>query len=232
LRIGLTLSARLALAALTAAALAAAPDTAPAQSDTPSIKFNILTVEGLVVGARVKVDAAYGDKYDRPVPSPFEFIVPTGDDFINVVEPITNEGPYMKIHFATPDRVPMENIQLIPMTLPLPPADVDPAERLKLLAKMISEQAYPQSTAGQMGSKIEVLRGIELGQHRGVELIARYTDPTYGGTFLRIVGLPHPERPESVYAVINVISQQVPIQNLDDFQATQTGRALSTLRYK
>jgi hypothetical protein len=44
--------------------------------------------------------------------------------------------------------------------------------------------------------------------------------------------LPRPRRLESVYAVINVISQQVPIQNLGDFQATQTGRTLSTLRYK
>lgn len=203
-----------------------------AQETAPTIEFNVLKVEGLVTGARFKVDAEYGEKYARPVASPFDFIVPLGDDFINLVEDITSDGPFVKIHFATPDRAPMENIQMIPMTLPLPPEGVAPEERLKLLAKLISEQAYPQSTAGQMGSKIEVLRGVELGPYKGIELVARYADPTFGGTFLRIVGIPHPERPESVYAVINVISQQVPIQNLEDFQATQTGRALSTFRYE
>ena len=217
-----------ALALASALALTIAPTPATAQSTAPSVEFNVLKVEGLVTGARYKVDAAYADKYARPVASPFEFIVPLGDGFINAVEDITSVGPYVKIHFATPERVPIENIQFIPMTLPL----MDPAERLKLLAKLMAEQAYPQSTAGQMGNKIEVLRGIEFGPYKAVELVARYTDPTYGLSYIRMIGIPHPERAESVYAVINVIEQQRPIKTMDDFQAAQTGRALSTFRYK
>ena len=228
MRIDLIFPARLALAAIACAALVTTPAPAPAQDGGASIEITPFKVEGLVIGNSWISDAAFGEKHNVAVPAPFELIIPRGDDFLNATQPAPGGQGIVKFHFATLDKQPMENMEFVSMTIQM--GDIE--ARLQSVAKALTEEAFPGAVAGSDGSKIDVMRKIEIGPYQAVEVVGRYQNQTDGLVHLRLVGIPHPDRAESVFVVMNLLCSRVAIETLGDFAETRSGRALTTFRYR
>ena len=214
---------------LLAAATVIVPLGASAQEDEgPTVELNVLTVEGLTIGTSWIFDADFAQEHNVAVPAPFQLVVPKGDDFLVGTEVAPGGDSIIKYHFVTPDKQLMENIQFIPMTLPLG----DMEARLEALAKLIAQQAFPAATGGAEEFKINAARKIAIGPYEAVEVVGRYLEEPHGLVHLRIVGIPNPERPESIFVVSNLLDSHVSLQSLDDLAETRSGKTLSSFRFR
>jgi hypothetical protein len=214
---------------LIATAFAIAPLSALAQEDEgPSVELNVLTVEGLTIGTSWIFDADFAQEHNIAVPVPFQLVVPKGDDFLVGTEIGPGGDTIIKYHFVTLDKQWMENIQFIPMTLPL--ADME--ERLQTLVQALAKQVFPAAAAGANDSKIDVARKIEIGPYQAVEVVGRYMNDSDGLVHLRLVGIPNPDRPESIYVVANLLDSRVTVTSLEELAETRSGKTLSSFRYR
>lgn len=192
------------------------------------VKFNLLSVEGLVVGTTVRVDAAFGAKHDVKVPSPFEVVVPKTSGVVALMDAAPKPGDsFVKFNFGTEDKKLVENIQFVPMTLPLEP----PEKRLDLLAKLLAEKAFPQAVAKAVGSKRLSVRKVEINGIASMEVVGLWQSETEGKMYIRIVGIPHPRKPESVFAVANIVAAREEVPTPDDLPRTRGGTVLRHFRY-
>lgn len=215
--------------AAVAASLVLFPLISLAQEDEgPSVELNVLSVEGLTIGTSWIFDEAFSEEHNIAVPVPFQLVAPKGDDFLVGTEIGPGGDTIIKYHFVTPDRQWMENIQFIPMTLPM--ADME--ERLQTLVQALAQQVFPAAAASSNESKIDAARKITIGPYQAVEVVGRYMDVADGLVHLRLVGIPNPDRPESIYMVANLLDSRVTVTSLDDLAATLSGRALSSFRYR
>jgi hypothetical protein len=192
------------------------------------VKFNLLSVEGLVVGTTVRVDAAFGAKHGVKVPSPFEVVVPKTADVIALMDAAPKPGDsFVKFNFGTEDKKLVENIQFVPMTLPLEPEE----QRLKVLAKLLAEKAFPKAVEKAKESKRLSVRKVDVNGIASVEVVGLWQSETEGKMYLRIVGMPHPRKPESVFAVANIVAAREEVPNPDDLPRTRGGTVLRHFKY-
>lgn len=193
-----------------------------------SIKFNLFSVKDLVVGTPVRVDAAFAAKYRVDVPAPFEVLVPrtSGMKALMVAAPKPGNA-IVKINFGTADDKLIENIQFVPMTLPLAP-DKD---RLAILARLLSTEGFEQGVKGALASKRLGARKIEVGGLPAVEVVGLWRSKDEGKVYLRLVGIPHPHKKEGVFAAANIIAAREEVPTVDDFQRTRGGVMLKHFKY-
>jgi hypothetical protein len=205
----------------------------PARADDqkPSVQFNILSVEGLVIGKTITIDQAFGEKNGVSVAAPFSFVVPLSLEkaYEVFVEPAPNPGDsYIKINFATPDRQLIENIQFVGMTIPMG----DPEQRLKVVANLLGDKGLAQMLAGKLNPARDGVRAVKIGDYDAVEVIGHYEEEGLGKMYARIVGILNPNAPDSVAAISNVVLSRVPLQTVDDFAHTRGGVLLSNFKYE
>lgn len=208
--------------------LAFVPVSAQEAAPEPSVEFNLLSVEGLVVGTTISVDKAFGAEHEIDVLAPFSFLVPTADNVRELLDPAPQPGQALvKVNFATMDRELIENLQFVPYTLPLGETE----ERMNMLAGMMANDAFQMAVGTHDENIRDVVRPIKIGNLDAVEVIGRYQDADLGLMYLRIVGILNPASEHSVFAISNVVSTRQPIPTPNDFPQTRSGTALKNFQF-
>jgi hypothetical protein len=207
----------------------AAIDVVQAQTDQgPVVDFNLFSVKNMVVGSTIKVDAAFAEKHDMDVPAPFSVIIPTSEDFFTAARFGPRGDAYIKISFATNDKQLIDNMRLVTMTFPL----VETEARLKLIAKLLGEQAFAMAVRGYDNPQRKGMRKLKIGRYDAVEVIGTYSDPRLGPMYVRLVGIPNPNSRFSVYTVSNIVARRTKVESADDLTSkTRSGRSLTTFQY-
>lgn len=214
-------------AALTLSVLAA---PALAQDETPdaTVQFNLLSIDGLVIGTTINVDEAFGVENEIDVPAPFSFLIPTSDDVRELLDPAPTPGEALvKVNFATQDLQLIENLQFVPYTLPL--GDID--ERMNTLAGLMANDAFQVAVGEHDQNTRDIVRAIKVGEYDAVEVIGRYQDANLGLMYLRLVGILNPDSEQSVFTIANVVAARQPIPTPDDFPQTRGGVALKNFHF-
>ena len=208
--------------------MAQIPGIAVAQENATSFKFSLFSIEGLVVGDTYSIDANFGERNGISVPVPFKFLAPREDGIEVILEPPSEgSGELIKVNFVTEDRQLIENMRLVNMRLPLGPRD----ERLTILARLLANNGFNQAVAGFEESEFIGVRETKIGDYEAVEAIGKYVDPDLGLMYVRLVGIPNPDRPESIFAIANIVASRVDLENLDDLARTRTGTMLRFFEY-
>ncbi len=199
-----------------------------AQEDSPTVKFNLFSVEGLVTGKTLTIDAAFGEKKDIPVPAPFSFLIPDQEGVIPLYhDPTKPGGMLIKVSFATEDRQLIENLQFVVMTLP----PGEPVGRFVTLTGLLVNKVFPSAVANSTEHQYLGARKIQIGQYDAVEILGKYLDEELGLVYLRIVGIPNPDGTDGVFAVANLVDKRLNLNNVDDFSRTASGTALRYFKY-
>ncbi len=196
----------------------------------PKGAYSFFNIEGghLVIGKHVKIDAAYGAKEIIEVKAPFSFTAPTGKDFLIGKQPTPGSDTLIKIAYATLDKEFIENFQFSTLTVPPGPEEA----RLNTVAKLLANQAFGMAVRPYKEPKRDGVRKIEIGKYAAVEVFGRYIDPDKGVMYLRIVGIPHPERVHGVFMVANIVSALLPLDSPDQLATrTRSGAALKIFKY-
>ncbi len=197
------------------------------QNGAASIQFNFLKVDGLVVGKKLALDDAYEQAAGRPIPTRLEMIIPTARDKFFVGLETRPAGGLVKINFGTLDKAFVDSVHIIDASVALGPLQ----DRLASFAALLRNQALPAAVADMQDAKLVALRNYQMGRYPAVELVATYTDPAIGPMYLRIVGVPHPTKAESIVIVININATLVPLQDISQLPDTLSGRTIRTIRF-
>lgn len=217
----------LALAACVTAFPSAMP--ASAQGAGAEVTFNLFSIDGLVVGDTIAIDAAYAEKYSVKVPTSFEFLVPREDGVLTLYNtPQTDGGLQIKVSFATPDYKLIENLHFVTLTVPMG----TPEERAKALADLMVNHAYPQSVSKFEKPEMMGWRDTTINSYPAVEVVGRYVDPEWGDMFVRVVGIIPEDAAEGVVAISNLVFARTPITDLQDLSRTRAGVALSRFKFR
>jgi len=198
-----------------------------AQSTAPTFEFNFLKIEGLIIGAPFALDDAYEKAAGRAIPTRLKMIIPTAKDTYRILVDNQPSGGMVKINFATPDQTLIDSVHIIDATIPMQAMD----KRLAQFAGLLKDSVYPISVDGMADAKLLALRNQQMGKYATVELIATYTDPEIGPMYLRILGVPHPDKAESIFIIINVNAQLEPLDNLDQFAQTLSGKTVNSITF-
>ncbi len=193
----------------------------------PSITFDFFSVRGLRIGIPFALDDAYEQEVGRPIPARLKLVLPKGDGSYRVLVDKDPGGAMVKFNFATRDLQLIDNLQIVNATIATGPID----DRLQAMARLIKDQAYPISVRGYSSPKLIGLGKYRVGDLPAVLLVATYTDPANGPMFLRIVGLPHPDKPESIVVVTNTVASKVPVKTVSELEKSLSGRALASIRF-
>lgn len=193
-----------------------------------TVTFTLLDIQGLVIGSKVTIDAAYGEKHGVTVASPFSILVPT-DDRIDLYVEYASEGKatYYKVSFVTKDEQLIENVQFVPMTIGMG----DPEARRASLVRLLTEQVYPTAIAPYPQNKYLGWRDYKVAGMDGIEVLGEYVDPQWGHMYLRVVGYLNPKSDKSVFAVSNISAKLTPIADADEFPSTRSGVTIGQLEF-
>ena len=208
---------------------------AMSQDTQPEIKFNFFEVNNLVISDNYTFGKDYGEKYGIPIPAPFRLKVPRQDNVTPLFETGTEpNGMIIKINFATgnadtpnQERQLIENLQFIPMTLPMDELEA----RMQNLTVLMVNQAFPQVTANREQVEYIGARRAKIGDVDVIDAVGSYVDADLGLMYVRITGFAHPTQPESVYSVVNLVAKRYDITNLDQLFQTGSGKTISSFEY-
>ncbi|MBN9671300.1 hypothetical protein [Roseibium aggregatum] len=193
-----------------------------------TVKFNLLSVEGLVVGKTVRVDEAFASRHGLAVPAPFSFLVPTEDDVVVLMDQAPGRGSaFVKLNFITKDRKLIENIQFVPMTLKLATTQ----ERLNAVGRLLAGTAFQRAVANHAKPTRDLVRAVRIGDYNGVEVIGSYEDAVEGKMYLRIVGILNPNSRDGIVAIANVVASRLDLPAPNDFPRTRGGVLLKNFRF-
>ena len=217
------------LVAAAALLLTAATPAAPAATASGKVEFNILSVQGLVTGVPIRIDAKFGKDNFVAVPAPFSTIAPMHSSFqtfaVNAPKPGT---AFLKLTFAAPDgKTFLENVQFVPLEIPMGPAE----QRLKQASELLSTTGVQRTTEGKKNPTLKVVRPIKLGPYDAIEVIGTYDSDTSGPMYYRMVGILNPKSKDCVMALSNVASSKVQVVTAEDFAKTRSGAATSAVRF-
>lgn len=201
--------------------------TATAQTETGSVQFNFLKVEGLMVGTGFALDDDYEQQAGRPIQPRLKMILPFAKGEFQIIVDNQPSGGAVKIFFATNDRVLIDSVHIIDATVPMGPIK----DRLRQFAGLLKDNAYPASVENMADPKLIALRDYQMGKYAAVELVATYTDPATGPMYLRILGVPHPDKAESIFIIMNINAKLVPLNDVAELPTTLSGRAVDSITF-
>lgn len=218
----------LAAAIVFAAAAATAPAPAPAPA-AGKLEFKVLSVQGLVIGSPIRVDAKFGKDNFVAVPAPFTTVAPMHASFQTSVVNAPKPGTaFLKLNFAGPDgKTLLENVQFVPLEVPMGPAE----QRIKQAADVLSTTGVQRTTDGKKNPTLKLVRQIKVGPYDAVEVVGTYDSDTLGLMYYRMVGILNPKSKDCVMALSNVVSAKVQVVTADDFAKTRSGVAIDNLRF-
>lgn len=195
------------------------------------VQINLLSVDGLVVGQTMTVDAAFGQEHGLEVPLPFDVLIPTADDIRELVlyAPSGPGGAFFKMTFALDDDTVIENLQFVPMTM----GGETMEERLQGTAELLTTQGWAMVVETATDQVQDVVQKTEVSGYEAVEVIGRYVDPEVGLVYTRLVGIPHPDMANinGVLVVANVVASTLELSGPEDFPQTRGGTALKHFQF-
>jgi len=209
---------------LTVAILATGIST---MATSQTVELNALSVEGLVVGHRYVLDAEFSAEHNIAVPAPFEFIAPKSDDYQLFSLKAPGGTGIIKVFFVAEGEQVLSNIQFLPMTV----TNTDMQAQLDGL-KALAEQAFKASVPDLDNAALDILRITRIGELPALEAIGRYQDGESGLVVLRVVAIPNPNGENGVIAIINAVTQNRPMQSVEEVMAIEASRALGTFRFQ
>jgi hypothetical protein len=195
------------------------------------LSVNLLSIEGLVVGQTVSVDADFGAEHGLNVPAPFDILIPTADDVRELIlyAPNGPGGPFLKLNFVTMDDRLIENFQIIPMTLGAGTED----ERLITVVDLLKERGWPMVVQNYPDNVQDAVRATVVAGYNAIEMVGRYADPELGVIYVRLVGIPHPDpnNTNGVLAVANIVAGVLELSGPEDLARTRGGVALEHFEF-
>ncbi len=207
-----------------------------AQDSQPSFKFNLFEVDEFVVSDIYNFGKARAQDLGRPINAPFTFKVPRQDNVTPLFETGSEAGGMIvKINFATggkdipiAERQLIENLQFIPMTLPM---DDDLDTRMQNLTNLLINDAFPQVTRNRDQVEYIGARRTKIGDMDAIDAVGKYVDADLGTLYVRITGFVNPDGVDAVYSVVNLVASRYKITNLDQLFLTGSGKTIESFEY-
>lgn len=207
-----------------------------AQDAQPSFKFNLFEVDEFIVSDIYNFGKIRAESLGRPINAPFTFQVPRQDNVTPLFETGTEPGGmFVKINFATggkdtpiTERQLIENLQFIPMTLPI---DDDLDVRMQNLTNLLIKEAFPQVTKNREGVEYIGARRTQIGDINAIDAVGKYIDADLGTMYVRITGFVNPDGVDAVYSVVNLVASRYEITNLDQLFLTGSGKTIESFEY-
>ncbi len=195
----------------------------------PRIELNPLSIEGASLQKIITVDRQFEQKYERPVPAPFQFGLPVSDTIQTFIQPpVPNDVTLLKISFATPGKELIENIRFIPMTVP----KTELPERIKATARLLAQKAFPMAVEGYQGAKRLGVVQANIGDYDAVVVVGQYHDPQLGPMFVRLVGVLHPDSEHCILMIANIVPKHSEAKAPDQLHKQgMTFRVIESLHY-
>ena len=206
-----------------------------AQEKTPSIKFDLFSVDALVISDSYNIDEKFSKKHNIPILTPFKIKTPRQDDVTILIEYGTKPNSMMiKFNFATggkklanKDRELIENLQFIPFDIEM----VEHEERLKILTNLMAIQAFNNVTNSFEQKEYIGARRTKIGNIDVIDAVGKYTEPNLGLIYVRITGYLNPNDKNGVYSIANIIADKYELTNLDQLFLTGSGKTIESFEY-
>ena len=208
---------------------------ANASENKPSIKYNLFSVDGLVISDNYLIDEKYAKKNDIPILAPFKFKVPRQDDVTPLFEYGTEPNSMIiKINFATggkklanEDRQLIENLQFIPMNIEM----TDNEDRIKALTNLMAVSAFEMVTKEFETKEYIGARRTKINDIDVIDAVGSYISPDVGLVYVRITGFLNPNSEDGIFSVANIIANKYEITNLDQLFLTGSGKTIESFEY-
>ncbi len=206
-----------------------------AQENKTSLEFKLFEAKGVVVGEIL----TFGERYEKvnniKLSAPFSFVVPKVKGMTPLFVSADNKSDTIfRVHFTTgdkdtemKDREIVENIQFVPMSVPMG----EGIDRLELVAKLLANKVFDAATASYEANKYLGTRQTKIGDYDAIEVFGKYIDPENGFFYLRIVGILNPNKEDSIFVVSNIKDKFYRIASLNDLALTTSGIGLSKFKY-
>jgi len=206
-----------------------------AQENKPSIKYNLFSVDGLVISDIINIDAKFAQEHNIPILTPFTIKVPRQKDVTSLFEYGTAPNSMIiKINFATggknlpnEERELIENLQFIPFDIEM----TDDEDRLKRLTNLMPIDAFNMATQAYeqkefIGARRTVINGIDV-----IDGVGKYTHPQLGLVYVRITGFLNKDDVNGVFAMSNLVANKYDITNLEQIFLTNAGKTIESFEY-
>jgi len=216
---------------------------AAAQQNEATIRFNLFEMQGASVQTIFNFDAGYAEKTGVPVSTPFSLSVPKHNDIKRIADGKPDGGAFVKFTFAVqgPAKadgsasglVFLENIQVIPATIPINAEADDPHNaRVKVAADLLRNKALPSAVQGFKDVEILAIEEYAFKDYPGVHLIARYTDPSLGPMMLRLTANLNPTQGAGYVTIANINLTLAPVSGGETLLKTLSAQVANSLVYK
>ena len=215
-----------ALAFMLAFVLPAAGPVASAETIAP---LDHKVISARVAGRALRIDGTRNDAAGAVSPAPpFQLVVPTDRDGTWGARLAKSpKNTLARVIFTMPDGAFVENIGFFSATLPFSGTEA----RLERFATLLNFNVVPillkQFPDGQKSG----IRKTRVGPYEAVEIFGGYTHPDYGPMQWRLVGIPHPDRRDSIYTLSQIALRSMPLPSVDDFGHSLWGMTLESMRY-
>ncbi len=191
-----------------------------------------LQVKGAFIGTPLTVDAAFAAQHENTPPNePFTVTVPKGKDiFFTPGGKKTGLPELVKLMTATKERQAVEILRLVNLSVPLQP---EPADRLKLCARLLVTQALPAATKNFEKAALLDTYATKIGGYDAVCVHAQMTKPETGQLYVvKLVGILHPTRPGGVMAFLLADTKLSDIKDPADLASKGIGlQIIHSLRF-
>jgi hypothetical protein len=185
-----------------------------------------LKITGGFVGIPVKVDAEFTKRFEHAPPSaPFEVVVPKDRDIrVNPGGKQTGAPELVKFTLASADGHAVEILRFTDLNVP---QQADPAERLKLCARLLQTQGLAGATKGYDQVAFLEAYATKIGGADAVCVHAHMTSPKTGEHYaVKLVGILHPGNDTGVTAFLMANTNLSKIKNPPDLASKGVGLAI------
>ena len=194
-----------------------------AQDNTPITTYDLFPAEEFVGGTTYPIDATYAENNDASVPAPFRFRAAEQDNMqVLLGAPTPGTGEIIKVNFATMDRQLIENMRFVNLDL----SEVDAEDRQEVVGSLFEDEVFGNVVVNHPDNEFFGVRYIKIGDYDGVEAAGQVIDDDIGLIYIRLVGILNPNGPDSIVALINIVADRMPMENINDMARTFTGTAL------
>jgi hypothetical protein len=151
-----------------------------------------------------------------------------GPSFGVLIDEPPSDGGMVTFTFHTPQNALIEAVNLSTAVIPL---EEERQRRLEIFGALMRQTALPAIKAALPGATSDGLRPIEVAGLPAIEMLGNADHPEHGPIRWRLVGIPNPEAAESIYAFVQVATDQLPLPASDDFARSLSGRLLTSLQF-
>lgn len=201
----------------------------------PSIKFNLFSVDGLVISDTYKIDDKFAKRNNIPILAPFQIKAPRQKNVTVLYEYGTEPNAMIiKMNFATGDkdmanekRKLIENLQFITMDVEM----TDIEDRMKALTNLMVVDAFEMVTGSYEQKEYIGARRTKINNIDVIDAVGSYISPDLGLVYVRITGYLNPNDENGVFSVANIVADKFEITNLDQLFLTASGKTIDSFEY-